>query len=309
VKQLEHAFTSKHWIWTYLEPGDCPSCLLDALKSRLTHLDPESWPKRFALGGVYVNGLPAAIDSGLTTPCKVEYYEPKFELSAADSFFPPFTSKQVVYEDADLLVAFKPAGLSCMPARDQNVFHLKAQIESYLGKTIHMPSRIDMSAQGLVVVSTSARMHKHLQHAYQFRRIEKKYLLRSNRKPEWDATSVEAPIGRDPEHPVLRKVDGRGALSALTHFRTLGSDIDGSTLLEAKPHTGRTHQIRVHAAHLGLPILGDKFYGGGPAPLLHLLSFSFKVWHPFTRQELSISVPQELLPSWVGRTADELSRL
>jgi RluA family pseudouridine synthase len=270
IKKLQHAFTSKYWAWTYLDASAAPSTLLQSLFKELPHLTESSWPERFHLGGVYVNGVPAAADMTLPVPCKIEYYEPKFELAGAAEYFPKFATEHILFQDDDMLVVFKPAGISCMPARDQSRYHLKAQIESYLGRVIHMPSRIDMSAQGLVVVSTSPRMHKHLQHAFQFRRIEKKYLLGVSGKPGWSEYSLDAPIGRDPEHPVLRKVDGKGALPSLTHFRVLNSRVDGTSLLEAKPHTGRTHQIRVHAAHLRFPILGDKFYGGADAPVLQL---------------------------------------
>ncbi|MBN8548589.1 MAG: RluA family pseudouridine synthase [Deltaproteobacteria bacterium] len=297
-KKLDHAFTSKYWSWTYLDAAELPTSLCEALAQKLPHLSAASWPERFRLGGVYINGLPVGSDTALPLPCKIEYYEPKFEIDEAASFFPCFSDQNILYRDDDMMVVFKPAGISCMPARDQNVFHLKAQIEEYLGRVIHMPSRIDMSAQGLVVVSTSTRMHKHLQHAFQFRRIEKRYLVGSTRRPNWDEFSLDAPIGRDPEHPVLRKVDGTRALPSLTHFRVLESHADGRTLLEAKPHTGRTHQIRVHIAHLGYPIRGDKFYGGDDAPMLQLLSYSFSLPHPFTRTQLSVTVPPRLLPEW-----------
>lgn len=298
MKQLEHAFTSRYWSWTYLTPEDCPAALLPALISHLRHLAPESWPARFALGGVYVNGQPVDTDGPLPIPCKIEYYEPKFELAQAEDYFPKFSEQQVLYQDDDMLVVFKPAGISCMPARDQSRFHLKAQIETYLGRIVHMPSRIDMSAQGIVVVSTSPRMHKHLQHAFQFRRIEKRYLLRVDAPASWEEREVHEPIGRDPEHPVLRKVNGKGCRPALTIFRARRRFGDGSTLLQALPHTGRTHQIRVHAAHLGVPIRGDKFYGGRTAPLLCLLSHSFTLRHPLSGKELSVEVPESLMPEW-----------
>lgn len=298
AKNFDEAFTSKYWSWSYLEAEELPATLLLALRSKLPHLPESSWPERFKLGGVYINGLPANLDSPLPLPCKLEYYEPKFNVSSAADFFPKFSDQQVLYQDDDMLVVFKPPGISCMPARDQNVFHLKAQIETFLGNVIHMPSRIDMSAQGLVVVSTSPRMHKHLQHAFQFRRIEKRYLLGVQGKPDWTQTTLDAAIGRDPDHPVLRKVDGKNALPSLTHFAVLETRSDGTSLIEAKPHTGRTHQIRIHAAHLGYPIRGDKFYGGNAAPTLQLLSYSFSLAHPFTRRNLCITVPERFMPEW-----------
>lgn len=306
MKALEHAFTSKYWSWTYLDPVTCPPTLEQALNEKLDHIPAHTWPTRFKLGGVYVNGVPAQPGSSLTAPCKLEYYEPKFDVEQAAAFFPKITASDILFEDQDIIVVFKPAGLSSMPARDQSVFHLKAQLEEYCGRVIHMPSRIDMSAQGLVIVSTSERMHKHLQHAFQFRRIEKRYLLRVCKQPVWQEHTLEAPIGRDPEHPVLRMVSGKGALPSLTYFRAVHAYADGTSLLEASPHTGRTHQIRVHAAFLGLPIVGDKFYGGGGSEILNLLSFRLRITHPFTKQALDIRVPDRLLPPWVEHEKLEL---
>ena len=298
IEELESAFTSKHWSWEYLNPADCPSSLLQALREKLTHIDSRSWQARFELGGVYVNGLLAAPDTQLSAPCRVEYYEPKFDLTKAVDFFPKFSKQQIVFEDPDLLAVYKPQGISCMPARDQNVFHLKAQLEEYLGHVIHMPSRIDMSTQGLVIVSCSERMHKHLQHAFQFRRIEKKYLLLTAKAPTWEEFNLEADIGRDPNHPVLRKVNGKAPRPAQTIFKVLKRNSDGSALIEANPKTGRTHQIRVHASHLGHAICGDKFYGGRAAAGLHLLSFSLSLRHPFSGEQLSLNVPDKYRPEW-----------
>ncbi len=308
MKNLDGAFTSKYWTWTYLYSGQHPDTLLAALSSHLTHLEPDSWAQRFALGGVYLNGLPAAGDCALSAPCKIEYYEPTFPIDQAAAHFPKFDTRQVLFEDEDLLVAFKPAGISSMPARDQNVFHFKAQLENYIGRTVHMPSRIDMSTQGLVIVSASDRMNRSLQHIFQYRRIEKTYLLRSANSPNWETQELNAPIGRDPEHPVLRKVHGHSAREALTKFRVLGKMPDGGSALEAKPHTGRTHQIRVHAAHLGIPVRGDKFYGGAKHPLLNLMSYRLQLMHPFTQGKLDLRVPPELLPEWATEIPGLLER-
>lgn len=299
MKNLAAAFTSTYWTKNYFAPNEHCDSLLRTLLRDLPHIDPASWPLRFSLGGVYVNGLPASEDMELPTPCKIEYYEPKFPVEEAARYFPQFSRNQVLYEDEDLLVVFKPAGISSMPARDQNVFHLKAQIENYLERRIHMPSRIDMSTQGLVIVSASERMHRHLQHIFQFRRIEKTYIFCSDTTPSWPDHLLDMPIGRDPAHPVLRTVNGTHAREARTHFRVLGQLPDGAAALEAKPLTGRTHQIRVHAAHLGVPVRGDKFYGGAAAPVLQLLSYRAKFMHPLRREILDIKVPSGLLPDWV----------
>jgi 23S rRNA-/tRNA-specific pseudouridylate synthase len=110
----------------------------------------------------------------------------------------------VVYRDDDILIAYKPAGLSSMPAKEQRHFSMKASIEALVQRSIHMPSRLDVSAQGLLVTSISARAHARLQQAFESRQVTKRYLCASRQRPPWSETRVTLPIARDPRHPVLR---------------------------------------------------------------------------------------------------------
>lgn len=296
---LDSAFTSRYWEWCYLTAAELPATLGAAVQKHLTHIDPCSWAERLALGGIYINGHPAlSLEATLPLPCRIEYYEPSFELRQAEDFFPKFSPSQIVFEDLDLLVAYKPPGLPTMPARDQARFSLKHQLDKHLGRTIHMPSRLDMSAQGLVIVSTSERMHGPLQQCFEHRRVRKTYILRTARQPSWQDCVNEGAIGKDPAHPVLRCVGGHQARSARTTFRTLLSDAQGS-IVAAYPETGRTHQIRVHAKDFGIPLLGDKFYGDTPAPELCLACFRLEMQHPFTEDSLVLTLPQQFCPSWL----------
>jgi tRNA pseudouridine32 synthase/23S rRNA pseudouridine746 synthase len=229
----------------------------------------------------------------------VEYYEPKFSIAESIRLFPKFSADNIVYEDADLIAAFKPGKLPCTPSREQRHHSLKAYIEKYLGKEVHMPSRLDTSAQGLVVMSRSKRMHKHLQHAFEKHSAEKYYLLEVAPAVKWSRKMVDNLIAEDPTHPILRQVVQSGGQKAQTYFRVLRPGIDNqSSLLLAKPRTGRTHQLRVHTAHLGHPIVGDNFYGGIEAPDLHLLSFRLRFFNPLTDKQVEIELPQNLIPDW-----------
>lgn len=297
LARIEASFISKYRIARYYSDAECPATLVASLCSLAPHVDPAEWPRRLAWGGVYVNGLPAAADTQLLAPCKVEYYEPKFDIERAQEFFPAFKTEYIIFEDEDLLVSFKPAGLPCHPAKEQTHFNLRSAIESYLGRKVHMPSRLDMSTQGIVLVSKSPRMHGKCQKLFSERRIDKTYLFETDRRADWREYDLSAPIGRDPRHSVLRRVIDSGR-EARTRFR-LAADSGDRFVFIAKPLTGRTHQIRVHAAYLGLPINGDKFYGGSEAQGLRLLSFGLGFLHPFTGRALELTLPEALRPDWV----------
>ncbi len=303
LSRLADTLRTAYRSWILHSPDDGPSSLLSLLVERLPHIPPDSWPARLDFGGVYVNGHAALADRQLPFPCKVEYYEPKFSIADAAQVFPPFDPGFILHADGMIAVAYKPAGLSSMPAKEQRHFSLKAYLDRHFGTSVHMPSRLDVSAQGLVIVSTNPRAHSALQQAFESRLAHKTYFLATVAPMPWEQRSVSLPIGRDDRHPVLRTVHAAEGQSALTHFRRSHSaDSAGQavTVVRAEPVSGRTHQIRVHAASQGIPILGDNFYGGAVAGYLHLVSFSIAVPHPLTGQPLEISLPQSLRPDWLA---------
>lgn len=288
--------------WILNSPEDGPASLLALLEQRLPHIPAGSWAERLDFGGVYVNGLSALTDQPLPSPCKVEYYEPKFPLADAAQVFPAFDPSWILHADGLIAVAYKPPRLSSMPAKEQRHYSLKAYLDRHFGIPIHMPSRLDVSAQGLVIVSTDPRAHAALQQAFESRLAHKRYFLATAAPVPWDSRSVDLPIGRDTRHPVLRAVHGTQGQPALTHFRRSHGAVSAGhalTVVRAEPVSGRTHQIRVHAASQGIPIFGDNFYGGEPADTLHLVSFSIAVPHPVTGSTLEVSLPPTLLPDWL----------
>jgi 23S rRNA-/tRNA-specific pseudouridylate synthase len=304
TRAIADALRTRYWSWTLLSTGEATHTLLQLLLKHLPHISPESWESRFAFGGIYVNGIEALQDRPLPIPCKVEYYEPKFEIASAHDIFPAFRDDYILYRDEHILVAYKPPGLSSMPAKEQRHFSLKASIERLVQTPIHMPSRLDVSAQGVVLISISRAAHAPLQRAFEMRAVTKTYLCASHRCPEWRERTVTATIGRDATHPVLRTTQTSTGQAATTIFRLLGAHRDcaqESFVLSASPVTGRTHQIRVHAAHEGLPLLGDRFYGGAPHSYLHLVSYSISCLHPITREPFICSLPEPLQPEWVKR--------
>lgn len=309
LARVDNTLRTSYHCFTLHSPSDGPSSLQELLLQRLPHIPLVSWKERFDFGGVYVNGREALADQPLPRPCRVEYYEPKFAIREASAIFPAFQERFVVYRDEAVAVAYKPPGLPSMPAKEQRHFSLKASLDALFGVQVHMPSRLDVSAQGIVVVSLNPGTHAHLQKAFESRRVHKTYYFATAASVPWEALNVVLPISRDPRHPVLRSVTGNDGLAAETRLSRVGtssSDGNSITVVRAEPITGRTHQIRVHAASQGAPIFGDNFYGGAPASSLHLVSHSIAFTHPLSGEAVTVSLPRELTPNWLNTEAGAL---
>jgi 23S rRNA pseudouridine1911/1915/1917 synthase len=181
----------------------------------------------------------------------------------------------VIYENDELIVVNKPAGMVVHPAAGHDkgtlvnaVLGYEPDIEGIGGEErpgiVH---RLDKDTSGLIVIAKNERAHRWLQDQFRLRKVEKTYLALVDGKPPTPTGRVEAPIGRDPQQrkkmAVTSQAKGREAVS---EYKTLES-FPKHTLLEFHPHTGRTHQIRLHCAFLGCPIVADPIYGHKKASL------------------------------------------
>ena len=302
LDRVEQTLRTRYHCWKVYNPLEGVTTLRQLLLQRLPHIESTSWPERFDFGGIYVNGYEMLSDCDLPFPCKIEYYEPKFPIADAPAIFPQFDVRQVVFHDEHVAVVYKPPGLPSMPAKEQRHYSLKGYLERHFNTSIHMPSRLDVSAQGLVIVSLSSAAHAGLQHAFERRTAHKMYSLATDRCAPFEERVIDRKIAQDPAHPVLRTTtlsEGQRATTVLTFSHDSMSEGLAISVINAQPITGRTHQIRVHAASQGLPIVGDNFYGGTPARYLHLVSRFIEVTHPVTTNKLRISAPVELLPDWI----------
>ena len=177
---------------------------------------------------------------------------------------PQAIAVNIVYQDPDLLVVVTPTGLVVHPAAGNRDGTLQNGLLHYDPRLARIPRcgivhRLDKDTSGLLVVARSLRAHSSLVAQLQARSVKRQYLAVVTGLPVAGAT-VDAPIGRHPTQRTRMAVTPRGK-PAVTHYR-VRERYRAHSLLEVRLETGRTHQIRVHLAHVHYPILGDPVYGG-----------------------------------------------
>lgn len=188
----------------------------------------------------------------------------------------------LIYQDDYLLVANKPAGLLAVPGRGPDKQDcLSARLQQEFPDTL-IVHRLDMATSGLMVFARGAGMQRRLSLMFQEREVEKRYVAVVAGKLAPATGEVNLPMIADWPNRPLQKIDTENGKPSLTRYRLLGID-EGNSRMELEPVTGRSHQLRLHMAAIGHPILGDALYGdASSAPRLLLHATTLDLAHPLS---------------------------
>ncbi len=218
-----------------------------------------------------------------------------------------------IYEDEAIVAANKPSGMPSVPGLDGRE-SLQEWLEKELQASVYPVHRLDMDTSGIIIFAKTRQAEVHLKKQFEEHSVRKTYMARlcpADRNSfagkvreltTGDNGTIELPLGPDYDERPRQKVDRSQGKEALTIYEVVSVNEDGTTDILFYPHTGRTHQLRVHSAHilgLGRPILGDLLYGGcgnawTDAPSctrLHLHASSITFRHPSTNETQTISAP------------------
>ncbi|MDD5337838.1 MAG: RluA family pseudouridine synthase [Dehalococcoidales bacterium] len=259
-------------------------------------------------GFITVNGEPAKPSLKLNTGDKVDISIPPELPSRLE---PKNIPLKIVYEDDDLLVVDKPAGLPVHPAPGHPSFTVANAVLNYLPSLVKdadslrpgIVHRLDKDTSGLIIIAKNRVAQANLSRQFKDRVVKKTYIALVHGKLTPERGTIEAAIGRDPAHRQRMAVVAKGR-EARTEYHVVNY-VGKYTLLEIKPETGRTHQIRVHLAAINFPVAGDITYGlkssRFPRQFLHAAKITFK--QPSTGKEITLESP---LPPDLQKALEEI---
>lgn len=209
------------------------------------------------------------------------------------AMIPPEPILEIIHEDPDFVVVNKVSGMLSVPGRGpEKVDSVASRVRQLYPGCIEQPAvhRLDMDTSGLMVVARTKESHRDLSKQFQERRTDKRYVALLEGVVEAAGGTIELPFRLDVDNRPIQIYDEVHGKMGITHWEKLGVE-NGWTRVLFTPVTGRTHQLRLHAAHpkgLGIPIVGDTFYGNGErAGELKLHAFELSFRHPSRDERLS----------------------
>ncbi len=203
----------------------------------------------------------------------------------------------VLYEDAHLTVVNKPAGLLSVPGKENQLSHAQYMAEQGHYTFLRPVHRLDQDTSGLLVLAKSQEVYSTLQSYFQRRDILKRYeavIMGEGLKDIKEEGIIELPLLPNPYDRPRQMVEPVHGKPSVTRYVVRKLFSDGRAFIDFFPLTGRTHQLRVHAAHpngLNAPIVGDRLYGGAPAERLMLHAAEITFHHPVTKKEMHFCIP------------------
>lgn len=261
---------------------------------------------KFHGGAIYVNDQPVTVRHRLGEGETLRVVFPP-ELPS-EGMAPEAIPLDIVYEDEHVIVVNKPPFMATIPSREHPggtlanalLYHYEKQ---QLTSTIHVVTRLDRDTSGLVLIAKHRHIHHLLSTLQKQGKVARRYEAICHGRVSKDEGTIDAPIARKSDSIIAREVREDGQ-RAVTHFRVLQRFRD-YTHLSLQLETGRTHQIRVHLAHIGHPLVGDELYGGSRDAIdrqaLHSKELSF--FHPLKKQAYTFSCP---LPDDMQRLIERL---
>lgn len=287
-----------------IQPHEAGQRLDRYLVSALMDISRTAVQQLIANAAVLVNGNPSKAGYTLKADDVVQVSQVALPQPPSSNLKPVYYNLDIVYEDADLLVVNKAAGMVVHPAPghvdDTLVNALLAYCPELRGiggeQRPGLIHRLDKDTSGLMIVAKNTRTLTALMQQMQRHEVIKRYLALVEGNMPLDQGSIDAPIGRDPRHRQQMAVTSIGSREARTHFRVL-QRFAHHTLLLLQLETGRTHQIRVHLKAIGHPVAGDPVYGSGRKQLgltlnrQFLHAYQLKFTHPTTKVVLELEAP------------------
>ena len=266
-------------------------------------------------GEVMVNGRPVKASYKAAEGDTISFEVPE---AVEPEIVPEDIPLDILYEDHDVILVNKPKGMVVHPAAGHYtgtlvnalMYHCKEDLSGINGVLrpgiVH---RIDMDTTGVIIACKNDFAHNHIAEQLKEHSISRRYIAIVHGNLKEDEGTVNAPIGRHPTDRKKMAVNYKNGKEAVTHYHVL-SRYGNYTYIECRLETGRTHQIRVHLAYLGHPILGDAVYGhkkpelGQDTQCLHARALTFL--HPRTGQEVTVRCD---LPDYFEAVLQKLQRL